>query len=73
MKRCGKPLTAIEYKDFRHRFLFESNKKSKKTKRMLQRRLCNNLRIIRRLVFEVTLTDTKTPKNDLKMSIHFIQ
>ena len=27
MKKCGKPLTAIEYNDFRRQFLAESNKK----------------------------------------------
>ena len=27
MKKCGKPLTALEYNDFRRQFLAEFNKK----------------------------------------------
>ena len=27
MKKCGKPLTAIEYNNFHHQFLVESSKK----------------------------------------------
>ena len=32
MKRCGKPLTAKEYNDFRRRFLAESKEKIRERK-----------------------------------------
>ena len=54
MNRCEQSLIAIEYNDSHRQFLVESNKKTKRTKRILERRLCKNLRIVYRLVFEVS-------------------
>ena len=37
MKRCGKPLAAIEYNDFRCQLLVEPNKKTKEKKRYFKK------------------------------------